>query len=817
MRHAVMRKAARGMAMHDWRRRMAAGILAAAVSVLAVAQVRHAQTEVTRNPAALTVFGAEQSGAAPLRRLDGALRGIAGAGLPGSVPSAALLRTLNPALHVRVAAPSLTPEVLVDVIAGSDPAALQRALASLGMRNMARASNLLGGWLPVTALAQAAQLTNLNQIRASMPRTRAASGPVALQGDFVQGSSALRTQYPTLTGAGLTIGVLSDSFNCYSYYAAHGPSALGNGYNGYATNGFAATQSTDVSSGALPSGVDIVEDADCGNYGAPQQPPFADEGRAMTQIVHAVAPGAQLAFHTAINSEADFAAGITQLQKLGAKIIVDDVGYPDEPFFQDGVVAQAIDAAAAQGVAYFSSAGNDARNSYETTTPLFVAQAGRNLLNFDSSGASTATTLPITIPPVAPGEFVLLVVQWDQPYVTGAPGSPGAGNTLNFCIESASGGVDWVAQATGAAQIVNYPVCTGANSIGADPLLLLAVGNPANASAPTAAETLNLSIQLVSGAAPGRVKFLLSDNGLGASITSFASFSPTIQGHPSAAGAVAVAAALYYQTPACGSSPAVLERYSSYGSDPILFDTSGRALATPVNRGKPELTAPDGVNDTFLGFQLARSSSPRWNPDGTFPTSIAQCQNNTQYPNFFGTSAAAPHAAAAAALLWQANPTLTATQIATALEDTALPMAEGAAGAGAGFIQVNAALGAIPVGMPSFSIAPTQIAAGSSATLTWASYGTSSCTASGDWSGAQSTSGSITVTPAAAGTLSYSLVCTGANGTGPAANVTLTVQSAAGHHGGGGLDGATLALLAMLWLIGRVICPCAPGRVQRNA
>ena len=52
---------------------------------------------------------------------------------------------------------------------------------------------------------------------------------------------------------------------------------------------------------------------------------------------------------TASNSEADFAAGITQLQKLGANIIVDDVGYPDEPVFQDGVVAQAIDAAAAAG------------------------------------------------------------------------------------------------------------------------------------------------------------------------------------------------------------------------------------------------------------------------------------------------------------------------------------------------------------------------------------------------------------------------------------------------------------------------------------
>ena len=797
--------------MRVWQRRVAAGFLTSVVTLASLAQVRHAPTQPVRTGATISVFGAEQLPArasdgdgAQLQRLDGSLRAIARTGgAAGRAMGVDGLRAFNPALHLRLAAPSLTPEVLVDVVTGADPVATQQALESLGMRNTARAANLVGGWLPISALAQVAQLGGLSQVRASMPRTRATAGPVALQGDFVQGSRAARTQYPTLTGKGVTVGVLSDSFNCYSYYAANGPSKLGNGYNGYATNSFAATLADDVASGALPSGVDVVEEADCANYGAPQQLPFTDEGRAMAQIIYAVAPGAQLAFHSAANSEADFAAGITQLQKLGANIIVDDIGYPDEPFFQDGVIAQAVNAAAAQGVAYFSAAGNDARNSYETMTPAFVAQGARSLLNFDTSGATTATNLPITLPPVAPGEFVLLVVQWDQPYVSGAPGSPGAANTLNFCIERASPAADWVAQATGAAQLVTYPACTGANSLGADPLLILAVGNPANATAPTARETLNLSIQLVSGTAPGRIKFLLSDNGLGATIDSYATRSPTIQGHPNAAGAVAVAAAMYYQTPACGTAPAVLEPYSSYGDDPILFDTNGHALATPLNRNKPDLTGPDAVNDTFLGFRLAASSanSPPWNANGQFPTSIAQCQNNTQYPNFFGTSAAAPHAAAAAALLWQANPALTAGQIATALEQTALPMAQGAQGSGSGFIQLDAALGAVPVGAPNLNISATQIVVGGQATLSWASYATSTCMASGDWSGAQATSGSVQLAPTAAGALSYSLACTGPNGTGTSSTVTLTVQSAAGHHGGGELDVTMLALLLLLALL----------------
>ena len=208
-----------------------------------------------------------------------------------------------------------------------------------------------------------------------MSRTR--SGAVTSQGDFVQHSDVLRSAN-SLTGAGVTVGVLSDSFDCYSVYAANHVSA--SGAAGYANNGFLATAATDVSTGDLPSGVNVLEEAEdgnggCMNYGAPTQLPFTDEGRAMLQIVHDVAPGASLAFYTAENSEADFANGIGQLAAsvesggAGAKVIVDDVGYFDEPFYQDGVVAQAIDAVVAQGVAYFSAAGNDGTLAYDNDTP----------------------------------------------------------------------------------------------------------------------------------------------------------------------------------------------------------------------------------------------------------------------------------------------------------------------------------------------------------------------------------------------------------------------------------------------------------------
>src|SRR5208337_4265332 len=173
------------------------------------------------------------------------------------------------------------------------------------------------------------------------------------------------TTYPTLTGSGVTVGVLSDSFNCYAQYAAPNSGVPVSGAEGYAYNGFKADFASDITSGALPSIVNVLEEADCSNYlfpdsaGQPTGLPFSDEGRAMLQIVHAVAPGASLAFHTGDNSEADFANGIQALANAGAKVIADDLGYYDEPFFQDGLIAQAIDTVESHGAAYFSAAGND--------------------------------------------------------------------------------------------------------------------------------------------------------------------------------------------------------------------------------------------------------------------------------------------------------------------------------------------------------------------------------------------------------------------------------------------------------------------------
>jgi len=66
-----------------------------------------------------------------------------------------------------------------------------------------------------------------------------------------------------------------------------------------------------------------------------------------------------------------------------------------------------------------------------------------------------------------------------------------------------------------------------------------------------------------------------------------------------------------------------------------------------------------------------------------------------------------------------------------------------------------------PAASITFSVTPTTVMVGQSATITWASNSGTTCTASGAWSGSKSASGTATVTPTAAGTLNYMLSCSG--------------------------------------------------------
>jgi hypothetical protein len=644
-------------------------------------------------------------------------------------------------------------KILIDATAVSDGAQLFADLKRLGLSGGAHSGAVVSGWIPLGKLEQAVALGSLRSVSASLrPITNA--GAVTSQG--VQAMNATSLGFD---GTGVTVGVLSDSYNL--------------------NHSAATTASDDIASGDLPAGVNVLEEepSTICPYGS-----CTDEGRAMMQIVHDVAPGASLAFHTAFNGDADFAQGILDLASAGAKVIVDDVAYFNEPMFQDGIIAQAVDTVKSQGVAYFSAAGNSARRSYESPfvdsgEPLTVLECDPSglfcvpmnvgdLHNFAPSGAQVDYYQSITIPD---GASLTIVLNWDQPSASVSPGN-GSQSDMDIWLMNSAGVI--------VASSKDDNIQTG------NPLEILQYAPPSGSGG-----TYRLMISHFSGPAPGLMKYI-NLSGYNVTVTNYTTNSSANFGHSNAAGAEAVGAADYMYTPywTCPGvsclSAAELSYFSSAGGTPILFDTSGNRLSSPVYRNKPGIVAPDGGNTTFF------YPGSDYDGDG--------------WPNFFGTSAAAPHAAGVAAVLKSANSALSPAQIYSTLQTTAAPMTQrcviGTPGtstvscpsttditategynydAGFGFIQADQAIAAVTGGSGGGTPAPTcsltadppSITNGGSSTLTWTTTNATSLSID-QGIGSVALSGSKQVNPTV--TTTYTGTVTGDGGTNTC-SATLTV------------------------------------------
>jgi hypothetical protein len=485
-------------------------------------------------------------------------------------------------------------------------------------------------------------LAALTGLRFAQPAAASSSvGSVTSQGDEAMRSNVARSTFG-VDGTGVKVGVLSDSFNCLRGAAA------------------------DFASGDLSPVTVLQEEPGCASG--------TDEGRAMLQIVRDVAPGASLAFATAFAGQASFANNIIALKNQGAKVIVDDVIYFAEPMFQDGIIARAVDSVVSEGVTYFSSAGNAGRQSYQSAfragdsfpsaaipsiagAPPFL---GGTAHNFDT-GAGKDHFQSVTIPP---GTTLIVSLQWDSRYFS-VSGAPGTQNNLDLYVLDSSAAI----------------VVTGStlNNIGGDPIELFGTTNNG-----TSALNVNLMIVNRSGSHPGVLKYVYFFSGGAPSINEYDTQSSTVFGHANAGGAIAVGAAAYFNTTHFGVSPPVLNSFSSRGGTPVMFDMAGNRLAVADPRAdKPEIVAPDGTDTTFFGSDTDGSG----------------------FPNFFGTSAAAPHAAAVAALLWQLRPSSVPAEVYALLENSAIDM--GVAGfdndSGFGLIQADATLAIVPEGLANIS------------------------------------------------------------------------------------------------------------------
>lgn len=515
--------------------------------------------------------------------------------------------------------------VVIEAIASGDPNKLLSDLEAQGLQYGAVAGNMVGGQLPIGSIGQLSNIPSLKFIRpAYSPITNI--GSVTSQGDSAQFSDVTRELFE-VDGSNVTVGIISDAFN-----------TLGGADAG-------------IASGDLPGPGNPLNNTEAVEVLEEFVVEGIDEGRAMAEIVHDVAPGASLKFHAAFNAgQPGLAAAVTNLRAAGSDVIVDDVAFLTEPFFQDGVIAQAVDNAVADGAVYFSSAGNSARQSYESefrpgeTFPLFVpTQEGPALFgnyimhDFDPGpGVDYFQAVDLT--------DMRISFQWDNPYASACVGCPGAVADLDFFIAisdtSDFSGILFQFSGTDVNAGFDPVEFLGLNTIDGEPLrIYFAIG------------------QFDDGApSPTTIKYIESNGGL--TIAEYATESPTVFGHSNAEGSNSIGAAFYGFTPPYGVEPASLISFSSVGGNKVFYDKVGNRLPAPVTRLKPEVVGPNGANTTFFTQDL--NFPPLGEPDG--------------FPNFFGTSASAPHVAAIAALMLEAESSLSPADIREVLQSTALDM-----------------------------------------------------------------------------------------------------------------------------------------------
>ena len=451
--------------------------------------------------------------------------------------------------------------------------------------------NVIQAWIPFDRVEQVAALPFVSKVtRPSYARTRA--GSVQTEGDAILRANELRAD--GFNGAGVKIGVISDGANSVA----------------------SAQASNDLPNNITFFGTCFI---------TPGVPGSCDEGTAMMEIIHDLAPGAQLAIGE-VNTNLDFIQRVDDLANtFGADIIVDDLGFFEEPFFEDGGVAQAV-AGVANQVIYVSAAGNDGQGHYEEDfdgTNL----GGLILHDFGSAdGRFSDTDMELLIDP---GEIVVIYLQWNDRFGQ-------SDNDYDLFLVGTSGGV---------------PLCPSCSSVAPqtgihDPLEIVSYQNNTGSTVRALVE-----VQRFAGANRRLELFILTNSPDSVVDDPYNDPKGSIFGHPAANGALAIGA-----IDALDPGNDTIQPYSSRGPSRIDFPF----LQT---RSTPAVTGIDGVSVTGAGG----------------------------FGNvFFGTSAAAPHIAAIAALLIQKAPSADQATIISAMTDTAVDLGPSGRDGTYGFGRVDA-------------------------------------------------------------------------------------------------------------------------------
>ena len=447
-------------------------------------------------------------------------------------------------------------------------------LVDLGVEpaHVAAGYDFLEAWVPWDRVQSVAALPWVRLVgMAGIPA--ADIGSRLTQGDAIHRADLARAAF-SIDGTGARVGVISDG----------------------AVNAAAAQATGDLPVGLLINAIGS-----------------GDEGTAMLEIVHDLAPGATLAFSSGNGGSAAMILSQNWLaQNASCRIIADDLWFPREPYFQDGPVAlNAANLVNTLDVVYFTSAGNRAQRHVQQgfadggSRPIGTAGTFRP----HAFGAGDYTLDLRLANPNGTGVRHTIVLQWGEAFGAAA---------RNFDLYLLDGSLSNVLQASTTVQ----------NGAG-DPVELIdfTYNGPDNAPAFLVVDFNSAA------AAPAGMALKVAANGprFLQYVTAAGSINPHA-GHP-----LVMALGAIDQADAGADTP---EAFSSRGPFTVLFPGA-------ASRGKPDAMAIDGVTVTGVGG---------------FPSP------------FFGTSAASPHGAGIAALLRGALPALTAAQVRDALKNTAVDL-----------------------------------------------------------------------------------------------------------------------------------------------
>ncbi len=369
------------------------------------------------------------------------------------------------------------------------------------------------GWLAYDQVSSVALLDFVTAIRPTF-KPYANAGIVTTQGDSILLANQARQTFG-VSGLGVKVGVISDS-----------------------VDGIQQSQST----GDLPS-VQVLK------FGEGE-----GEGTAMLEIVHDLAPDAQLAFYGP-SSIGDMSSGILALAAAGCDVIVDDLSFFGSPDFEDGLIASSVNQVAASGVTYVTAAGNFAESNFQDDFSGVGSIGGptRNVHGFpDHNGVQG-----FVIPGQTTGRVIL---QWADRF------------------GSASDDYDLYIINSGGSIVATSDDAQDGND---DPIEFAQVTNSSSQS-----QVFYAIVDLFNGS-PRRFNLLLPD----ISDLQFKSAFGSIGGHQTSVGAITVAT-----INAGDPGNDTIASYSSQGPADSFFPV-------PVRRFKPDITGIDGVAITgAFGF-----------------------------------------------------------------------------------------------------------------------------------------------------------------------------------------------------------------------